>query len=76
MKQAARSPPTVILTLRLWHEPLGNDQSEWRGEIKNLSTGEVRYFRRWDEIALLVRKMIGTGTSEFSIVAGRREVGG
>ena len=59
MKREARSPPTVILTLRLWHEQVGHDQSEWRGEIKNLSTGEMRYFRRWDEIAALARRMIG-----------------
>ena len=59
MKRAARSPPTVILTLRLWHEPVGPDQGEWRGEIKNLSTGEIRYFRRWDEIATLARRMMG-----------------
>ena len=63
MQEMPRPPPSVILTLRLWHEPLGNDQSEWRGEIKNLSTGEARYFRRWDEIAALARKMIGTEPS-------------
>ena len=59
MQKASPLPlPAVILTVRLWQEPLGNDQSEWRGEIKNLSTNEVRYFRQWDEIAMFVRKML------------------
>ena len=52
------STPTTLFTLRLWQEPLGNGQSEWRGEIKNLTTGEVRYFRRWEEIAGLVVAML------------------
>jgi hypothetical protein len=56
--KSSRSPPSIILTLRLWQESLGNEQSEWRGEVKNLTTGEVRYFRQWEEIAVLVPRMI------------------
>ena len=58
MKENPRSPPTNIFTLRLWHEPLGQDSGEWRGEVKNISTGEVRYFRTWEEIAELVPEML------------------
>ncbi len=58
MSKSPRSPPTVIFTLRLWLEPLDHLQSEWRGELKNLSTGEVRYIRRWEEIARFVPIML------------------
>ncbi len=58
MKDASRSPPTNLFTLRLWLEPLGDDRREWRGEVKHLVTGEVRYFRRWEEIATLVPEML------------------
>ena len=34
-----------LFTLRVWLEPLDQAASEWRGEVKNTSTGEVRYFR-------------------------------
>lgn len=34
-----------LFTLRMWQEQLDAEQSEWRGEIKNTRTGEVRYFR-------------------------------
>ncbi len=47
-----------LFTLRLWNEPLGRGQSEWRGEIKNLASGETRYFRYWDEVVDLLREML------------------
>ncbi len=62
MNDPARSPPVNLLTLRLWQEPLGDGRQEWRGEIKHLFTGEVRYFRRWDELAMLVPKMLNEGS--------------
>jgi hypothetical protein len=49
---------TVIFTLRLWQEGLGQGLCEWRGEVKNVQTGEVRYFRSWAEIAALVPAML------------------
>lgn len=61
MQKYSRSPPTVLFTLRLWLESLDDQQSEWRGEVKNIATGEVRYFRRWEEIATLVQRMLDGG---------------
>jgi hypothetical protein len=61
MDENTRSPSTNIFTLRLWHEPLSKDKGEWRGEVKNIATGEVRYFRRWEEIAELVPDMLYDG---------------
>jgi hypothetical protein len=58
MRESSRSPPTVLFTLRLWVEPLDETRDEWRGAVKNLTTGEVRYFRRWEEIAVLVSGML------------------
>ena len=34
-----------LFTLRLWQESLGQQRTEWRGQIKNLDSGEVRFFR-------------------------------
>lgn len=58
MQEISRAPPTALFTLRLWREPLGRERSEWRGEIKNLSTEEVRYFRTWEEISTLIPRML------------------
>jgi hypothetical protein len=58
MKEMPRPPPAIMMTLRLWQEVIEPQQSEWRGEIKNLATGEVRYFRGWGEIAEIVANML------------------
>ncbi|HRW09321.1 MAG TPA: hypothetical protein P5121_29675 [Caldilineaceae bacterium] len=63
MSERPRSPPSllkpaVIFTLRLWREPIDDDQHEWRGELKNLTTGEVRYIRLWEEIAQFIPTML------------------
>jgi hypothetical protein len=49
----------VIFILRLWREPINDEQNEWRGELKNLTTGEVRYIRLWEEIGQFIPAMLG-----------------
>jgi len=34
-----------VFTVYLWLEDIGEGQSEWRGRIEHLSTGEARYCR-------------------------------
>ncbi len=47
MAKAGRTPYSHLFTVRLWNEPLGQGQTEVRGEVKHLPSGEVRYFRTW-----------------------------
>jgi hypothetical protein len=54
--QKPRSPP--LFTIRLWQEELDADHVEWRGEVKNIVSGEVRYFRDWSTLARLLPRMI------------------
>ncbi len=62
MQDVSRSPPsTVLLTVRLWEEPLDESRSEWRGAVKNLSTGETRSLRQWDELTARVPRMLSGG---------------
>ena len=39
------TPKRYLFTLHLWQEPLDADQVEWRGRIKHVRSGEIRYFR-------------------------------
>jgi hypothetical protein len=55
-----RSPPAQIFVIRLWQEALGDEASEWRGEIKNVITGEVRYFRTWQSLSTLLPHMLAS----------------
>jgi len=47
-----------LFTLRLWREDLGQEQSEWRGEVHNVESREVRYFRTWSALLTLVQAML------------------
>ncbi len=47
MVKDGRTPYSHLFTVRLWKEPLGQGQTEVRGEVKHLPSGEVRYFRTW-----------------------------
>jgi hypothetical protein len=35
--------------VRMWLEPLGDGQEEWRGQVR-FTAGETRYFRDWDTL--------------------------
>jgi hypothetical protein len=36
-----------LFTVKLWREVLDEKQTEWRGKIQHVGSGEVRYFRDW-----------------------------
>ena len=51
-------PRTHLFLLRLWVEPLADDQCEVRMQVKHLLGGETRYFRAWpDVVAFLLAKL-------------------
>jgi hypothetical protein len=46
-----------LFTLRLWREAVKDGQVEWRGAVKNIETGEVRYFRDWPMLLYMLPDM-------------------
>jgi hypothetical protein len=58
VSETSEGPSSVLFTLRLWYESFGSGQGEWRGEIRNLASGETHYFRHWNEIADLIPGML------------------
>ena len=65
MIQPANQPRSTPYTLRLWPEVLDQMHWEWRGELKDLGTGEVRYFRSWSEIVELLAEMLDRPTDSL-----------
>jgi hypothetical protein len=51
-----------LITLRLWQEEIDGDLWEWRGEVKNISTGEFRYFRDFSVLANLLSMLLTEST--------------
>jgi hypothetical protein len=39
-----------LFTVRLWQEMLNEKQTEWRGKIQHVGSGEVCYFRDWSKM--------------------------
>ena len=53
-----------LFTLRLWLEDLGNGQTDWRGSIQHVSSGEARYFRDWPTVETFVEGLLCTIDAE------------
>ncbi len=49
---------THLFTLRLWAETLGDGRSEWRGQLRHVVSGEVRYFRDWLTLVSLLGELL------------------
>lgn len=47
-----------LFTVRVWEEEIGADQTEWRGRVQLLTTGETRYFREWAGLVPLLRALL------------------
>jgi hypothetical protein len=51
-------PRSHLFTVRLWLEPLGNGQTEWRGKVQHVPSGEAQYIRDWPTLqAFLEREL-------------------
>ena len=47
-----------LFTVRVWQEEVGHDQTEWRGKVHLITNGNVRYFRGWEGLVLLLLTML------------------
>ncbi len=51
-------PRTHLFMVRVWLEDLGDGKTEWRGQVKHVLSGEVRYFREWTTLADYLQAML------------------
>jgi hypothetical protein len=47
-----------LFTLRMWPEDLGSGQTDWRGKVQHVNSGEVRYFRNWPTLEAFVEGLL------------------
>jgi hypothetical protein len=50
--------------VRVWQEEVRAGQTEWRGRVQLVSSGEVRYFREWAALAPLLLAMVADWESQ------------
>jgi hypothetical protein len=53
-----QSAASQLFTLRLWREDIGEGRTELRGRLQHVLSGEVRYFRDWSTLAILVTELL------------------
>ena len=53
-----QSPRSHLFTVRVWAEELGACQTEWRGRVQHVTSGEMHYFRDWATLVSLLTAML------------------
>ena len=59
----SQSPRSHLFTVRVWQEEIDRDQTEWRGKVQLLTSGDVRYFRHWAALVPLLVTMLSEGVA-------------
>jgi hypothetical protein len=49
---------THLFIVRVWLQDLGGGKAEWRGQVKQVMSGEVRYFRDWVTLIEYFQQML------------------
>ncbi len=53
-----RQPDSQLFTVRVWREPTDDGGTEWRGKLRHVPSGEIRYFRGWAALIPLMLDML------------------
>lgn len=52
------SQSSHLFMLRLWLEDLGSGQTDWRGKVQHVNSGEARYFRDWPTLEAFMEGLL------------------
>jgi hypothetical protein len=64
MQKLQRRPRSHLFTVQVWEEAVEMEQTEVRGKVQLLTTGEARYFREWAALVPLLVTMLSEVDSE------------
>jgi hypothetical protein len=62
-----------LFMLRLWLEDLGSGQTDWRGKVQHVNSGEARYFRDWPTLEAFVEGLLRSINRKGPSADGREE---
>jgi hypothetical protein len=68
-----REPPahsSQLFMLRLWPENVGSGQTDWRGKVQHVNSGEARYFRDWPTLEAFVEGLLRHNDPEATRTGG------
>lgn len=58
---------THLFMVRVWYEQPGESKTEWRGQLKHVLSGEVRYFRNWTTLVEQMKLFLSKAENNASI---------
>jgi hypothetical protein len=56
-----------LFTVRIWEEELGNGQTELRGKVQHVTSGEARYFRDWSTLVAFCNRCLDPETEAKAV---------
>lgn len=57
---------SILFTVRVWRERVGDKRTEMRGKVQHVLTGETRYFRDWQTLHSFVTGNLGEWDDTFN----------
>ena len=63
MDKEGQHPRSHLFTIHLWQEEVSQGQTEWRGKVHHVSSGQVHYFREWPKLILFLQTMVSASGS-------------
>ncbi len=67
------SQSSYLFMLRLWLEDLGSGQTDWRGKVQHVNSGEARYFRDWSILESFMEVQMCQVNPEGILLMGIKE---
>jgi hypothetical protein len=58
MEHEQQHPHSRRFTLRLWEEALGEGNTEWRGRVQEITSGETAFFRDWPGLVATLTRLV------------------
>ncbi len=53
-----QQPHSQLFTIRVWRETEPDGQTQWRGKLRHVPSGEIRHFRGWAALIPLMLDML------------------
>jgi hypothetical protein len=50
-----------LFTVRVWQEAVSHNEAEWRGRLQHVPSGQVYYFRSWNELIAHLLSLLPDG---------------
>ena len=64
MNEAPLQTQSYLFTLRFWQTDSGNGETQWRGKVQYVVSGETRYFQDWPALILYLREILAAPTND------------